>query len=56
MTTAKTTDVEGRLSALLQETKELKVSFGKTAVYYTKYEINFGKSDCFISSLNPLGF
>lgn len=30
---AKTADVEGRLSALLQETEELKVSFGETFIY-----------------------
>lgn len=39
---AKTTDVEGRLSALLQETKELKVGFGETFIYCILYEMNSG--------------
>ena len=36
----KTTDVEGRLSALLQETKELKVGFGETFIHCILYEMN----------------
>lgn len=40
---AKTADVEGRLSALLQETEELKVSSGETFIYCRLYEMNFWK-------------
>lgn len=43
VTAAKTTDVEGRLSALLQETKELKVDFGEMFIYCIFYEMNSRK-------------
>ena len=40
VTAAKATDVEGRLSALLQETKELKVRFLETLIHCILYETN----------------
>lgn len=40
-----TTDVEGRLSALLQETKELKVGFGEIFICCMLYEMNSRKFD-----------